>query len=54
MTAPKQAYEVEVGLDITMSSDDLAGGLLRVLIKVALQNPAEFVHLTIEQKVEKV
>jgi len=44
------AYEVQIGLGSTMTSNDILDGILKMTIKVAVVRPAEFIVLTFEQK----
>lgn len=44
------AYEVQIGLGSTMTSNDILDGVLKMTVKVALVRPAEFIVLTFEQK----
>lgn len=43
------AFSVECGLGATMTSDDILTGFMKVMVKVALVRPAEFIVLTFEQ-----
>lgn len=45
-----QAYEVQIGLGSTMTSQDILNGIMRVSAKVAIVHPAEFIILTVEQE----
>ncbi len=47
------AFEVNVGLGTTMTPEDILNGHLRVIIKVAVTHPAEFLLITLEQKMLK-
>ncbi len=47
---PAQAYNVSVGLGTTMTTEDVLQGIMRVLVRVALVRPAEFILLTFEQE----
>lgn len=47
---PKHAFDVQVGLGVTMSADDILNGYLRVRVAIAPVRPAEFIVLTFEQK----
>lgn len=49
-SSPDQAYEIEIGLGSTMTSNDILDGILKMTIKVAIVRPAEFIVLTFEQK----
>ncbi len=44
------AFSVEIGLGTTMTPDDILNGVLRVIAKVALVRPAEFVLVSLEQQ----
>lgn len=50
---PEQAYEVQVGLNKTMTPDDILEGLMIVEIKLAVARPAEFIVLKIMQKAQE-
>ena len=45
-----QAFQVEVGLGITMTPDDIANGFMSVTVKVAVVRPAEFIVITFQQQ----
>lgn len=45
-----QAYQVEVGLGITMTPQDILDGYMKVIVKVAISRPAEFIVITFQQK----
>jgi len=49
-TVPAEAYTVSVGQGVTMTADDVLQGIMRVLVKVSLVRPAEFILLTFEQQ----
>ncbi len=46
----EQAYSVECGVPATMTPEDVLGGFMKVMVKVAVVHPAEFIVLTFEQK----
>ncbi|AKD55547.1 phage tail sheath family protein [Spirosoma radiotolerans] len=50
---PEQAYQVQVGLNKTMTPDDVLEGLMIVEIKLAVARPAEFIVLRIMQKAQE-
>ncbi len=50
---PEQAYQVQVGLNKTMTPDDVLEGLMIVEIKLAVARPAEFIVLKIMQKAQE-
>lgn len=47
------AFEVHIGLGVTMTPQDILEGLLRVLVRVAVSRPAEFIEITFEQKLQE-
>ena len=47
---PEDAFDVQVGLGVTMSADDILNGIMRVRVVIAPVRPAEFIVLTFEQK----
>lgn len=49
---PQDAYEVLCGEPDTMTIDDVLNGIMRVVIRVAVARPAEFIVLTYEHKFE--
>lgn len=46
---PEDAFDVQMGLGVTMTDEDLLNGYLRVTILVAISRPAEFIVLTFQQ-----
>lgn len=48
-----EAFSIDVGQPGTMTPQDILDGYMRLFIKVAVTRPAEFIELTIEQKMEK-
>lgn len=50
---PEDAFSVDIGLGLTMSTDDILDGIMRVTIKVALVRPAEFIVITLQQQMQK-
>ncbi len=49
---PEQAYSVDVGLGTTMTGNDILDGYMRVVVKVAIVHPAEFIVITVQQKMQ--
>lgn len=47
------AYQVEIGLGSTMTSEDLLNGFMNVTVKVAVVRPAEFIVITFQQEMAK-
>lgn len=45
-----EAYAVQVGLGTTMTAQDVLNGIMRVQLAIALIRPAEFIILTLEEK----
>lgn len=52
-TVPEDAFEVSIGLGVTMTANDVLDGVLRMSIKVAITRPAEFIVITFEQQQQK-
>lgn len=50
---PEQAYYVKVGLNITMTSQDILDGIMRVDVGLAASRPAEFIHLRFSHKLQE-
>lgn len=50
---PDKAYYVKVGLDVTMTADDINNGYLIVEIGIAAVRPAEFIVLKFSHKVQE-
>ena len=51
--SPDEAFSVAVGLDETMTADDILEGILRVTVLVAISRPAEFIEITFQQQMQK-
>lgn len=51
--SPEAAYQVLVGLGVTMTAQDILEGYLRVTVKAAPSRPAEFIVITFEQKMQE-
>lgn len=49
---PSDAFTVDVGLGRTMTGDDILNGTMRMVVKVALVHPAEFIVLTFVQQIQ--
>lgn len=49
-TRPEQAFGVEIGLGKTMSAEDVLDGRMIVVVHLALLRPAEFMVLSVMQK----
>lgn len=49
---PDEAFQVRVGLGETMTSADIAGGILRASVLVAVTRPAEFIEITFQQPMQ--
>lgn len=49
----KDSYSVSCGIGTTMTENDILEGILRLSIKVALTHPAEFIDISLEQKMAK-
>jgi hypothetical protein len=50
---PEDAFQVSVGLGVTMTPNDILDGILRMSVKVAITRPAEFIVITFEQQQQK-
>lgn len=50
---PQDAFNVHVGLGETMTAQDVAEGVLRVTLLVAISRPAEFIEITFQQQMQK-
>ena len=55
LVGPKaaDAFSVSVGLGSTMTNDDIQNGIMRVMVKVAVSHPAEFIEITFQQEMQK-
>ncbi|MDQ1919358.1 phage tail sheath family protein [Massilia pseudoviolaceinigra] len=51
--SPDDAFSVSVGLNETMTAEDILEGILRVTILVAVSRPAEFIEITFQQQMQK-
>jgi len=51
-TTPGEAFSVSVGLGSTMSSVDILDGYMRIMVKVAVTRPAEFIVITFQQQMQ--
>lgn len=51
--SPEDAYEIQIGLGSTMTSNDILDGVLKMTVKVAITRPAEFIVITFEQLQQK-
>jgi phage tail sheath protein FI len=50
---PQEAFFVKVGLDVTITRDDLLNGIMNVEIGLAVVRPAEFIVLRFSQKMQE-
>lgn len=50
---PDDAFDVQVGLGATMTSNDILDGIMNVTVKVAISRPAEFIVITFQQQMQK-
>jgi len=55
LVGPKaaDAFSVSVGLGSTMTNDDIQNGIMRIMVKVAVSHPAEFIEITWQQKMQE-
>ena len=51
--SPEDAFDVQVGLGITMTGLDILEGKMLVSVKLAIVRPAEFIVVTFEQQMQK-
>lgn len=49
---PEQAFGVSIGLGSTMTADDMLNGIMRINVMVAVIKPAEFIVISITQKMQ--
>jgi len=47
---PEQAFDVQIGLGVTMTPTDILDGLMKITVKVAVVRPAEFIVITFQQQ----
>lgn len=50
---PEQAYYVRVGLNVTMTQQDILNGIMRVDVGMAAVRPAEFIVLSFSHKLQE-
>jgi len=50
---PSDAFQVAVGLGKTMTAEDIANGIMRIAVNVAITHPAEFIVITFSQMMQK-
>ncbi|MDX2286882.1 MAG: phage tail sheath C-terminal domain-containing protein [Bacteroidia bacterium] len=48
-----EAFDVQVGLGVTMTPVDILDGVMRITVKVAITRPAEFIVITFQQKMQE-
>ncbi|EMS34350.1 Phage tail sheath protein FI [Mariniradius saccharolyticus AK6] len=51
--SPEEAFDVQIGLGVTMTGLDVLEGRMLVSVKLAIVKPAEFIVLTFEQQMQK-
>ena len=49
---PIEAFDVAVGLNTTMTGNDVLDGYMNVTVRVAIVRPAEFIVITFQQKMQ--
>lgn len=52
-TSTTDAYDVQVGLGVTMTPVDILEGVMKITVKVAITRPAEFIVITFQQKMQE-
>lgn len=50
---PEDAFNVYIGLGETMTPEDILEGIMRIMVKVAVVRPAEFIEITFQQQMQK-
>ena len=48
--APEQAFDVQIGLGATMTPTDVLDGVMKIMVKLAIVRPAEFIVITFQQQ----
>ena len=51
-TTPDHAFSVSIGLNETMTPQDITDGILRLSVLVAMTHPAEFISISITQQMQ--
>lgn len=51
-TVPEEGFNVEVGLGMTMTPQDILDGIIRISVRVAVTRPAEFIVVTFQLRVQ--
>lgn len=51
-SSPADAFSVHVGLGETMSAADIQEGILRIMVRVAVNRPAEFIEINVQQQMQ--
>lgn len=51
---PKDAFNVRIGLNETMTPQDILDGVMRITVLVAITRPAEFIVLNVEQQMQQL
>jgi uncharacterized protein len=52
-SSPDAAFQVQIGLGVTMDPQDILDGYMRATILIAVTHPAEFIVLSVEQQLAK-
>lgn len=50
---PEQAFDVQIGLGATMTPSDILDGIMRIVLKVAISRPTEFIVITFQQQMKQ-
>jgi len=50
---PEDAFSVDIGLGTTMTPVDILDGYMRIVVRIAVTRPAEFIVITFEQKMQQ-
>ena len=50
---PEEAYEVHVGVNDTMTPEDIQAGIIRISVQVAISRPADFFEISFPLQMQK-
>ena len=51
--SPVEAFDVQIGLGATMTSNDILDGYMLITVKIAIVRPAEFIVITFQQQMQQ-
>jgi phage tail sheath protein FI len=52
-SVPEQAFDVQIGLGVTMTPNDILDGYMRMTVRLAIVRPAEFITVTFQQMAQQ-